>query len=219
MANTDFRKTLTDPTPLYFAAGVIEKFRSEAPEHIAKVKSTDPKQVQERVQGRFQDVLTTLDSDLKKIREQAQHFALQGVGFAAEAAVKAKEGYDTLAEQGKTAVESWRAKNDSEEVIYEATIEREAVVVTETPVDPKPDSDTGSGSGSGSGSAQKSGAKGGTTGTSRTGTSEGAKSGSGTSTKAAGQKQGGPAKGGSASRQSPAEKKATGQKSAPKSDS
>ncbi|MDK1476213.1 hypothetical protein QNO07_22795 [Streptomyces sp. 549] len=203
-SNTDFRKTLTDPTPLYFAAGVIEKVRTEAPERIAKVRQTDPKAVQERVQGRFQDVLTTLDSDLKKVREQAQHFALQGVGFAAEAAVKAKEGYDTLAEQGKSAVETWRAKSVSEDVVYEATIEREAVVVTEAPADTK----QGETKQAEAGGASKTTAKSGTSST------------SGTSAKTAGtQKQGEGAKRSTTARQTPAAKKTTGQKSTPKSDS
>ncbi|MBB1244366.1 hypothetical protein GL263_12465 [Streptomyces durbertensis] len=128
MPSTDeIRKTITDPTPLYFAAGVIEKVRTEAPERIAKIRSTDPKIMQERVQG----ALATLDADLKKLREQAQHLALQGIGYAAEAAVKAKEGYDSLAEQGKVAVEGWRAKGGEADPTYEATIEREPVKVTE----------------------------------------------------------------------------------------
>ncbi|MEE1931381.1 hypothetical protein V1J52_25000 [Streptomyces sp. TRM 70351] len=126
-SNTDFRKTLTDPTPLYFAAGVIEKVRAEAPDRIAKLRSTDTKLVQARVQ----EALATLDSDVKKLREQAQHFALQGVGYAAEAAVKAKEGYETLAEQGRHAVEGWRGRKDGEDTGYEATVEREPVPATE----------------------------------------------------------------------------------------
>lgn len=138
-STTEFRKTITDPTPLYFAAGVIEKVRTEAPERIAKVRATDTKVVQERFQG----VLATLDSDIKKLREQAQTLALQGVGYAAEAAVKAKEGYDSLAEQGKSAVEGWRGQYengesssdaDADDVKYETTIEREPV----TPSVPKP---------------------------------------------------------------------------------
>lgn len=126
---TDFRKTITDPTPLYFAAGVLEKVRAEAPERIAKVRATDPKVVQERVQN----ALATLDADIKKLRDQAQTLALQGVGYAAEYAVKAKEGYDSLAEQGKSAVENWRGQEESDaaDVTYEATIEREPVTATE----------------------------------------------------------------------------------------
>ncbi|MGD9484512.1 hypothetical protein WDH52_14850 [Streptomyces sp. TRM70308] len=129
--NTDFRKVLTDPTPLYFAAGVIEKLRTEAPERIAKLRDTDTKAMQTRVQ----EVLASLDSDVRKWREQAQTFALQGVGYAAEAAVKAKEGYDALAEQGKVVVEGWRGRADGEDGTggfgYEATVEREPVNVDE----------------------------------------------------------------------------------------
>ncbi|MBU7598220.1 hypothetical protein JGS22_011480 [Streptomyces sp. P38-E01] len=126
-STTDFRKTLTDPTPLYFAAGVIDKVRAEAPERIAQVRATDPKAVQERVQG----ALANLDADLRKLRDQAQHFALQGVGYAAEYAVKAKEGYDSLAEQGKNAVENWRDQGTADSVTYETTIEREPVTVAD----------------------------------------------------------------------------------------
>lgn len=132
-STTEFRKTITDPTPLYFAAGVIEKVRTEAPERIAKVRATDPKAVQERVQ----DALATLDADIKKLREQAQTYALQGVGYAAEAAVKAKEGYDSLAEQGRSAVEGWRGQPENgtdSDVTYETTVEREPVA----PSVPKP---------------------------------------------------------------------------------
>ncbi|UGY92870.1 hypothetical protein [Streptomyces gobiensis] len=133
---TDLRKTLTDPKPLYAAAGVIEKVRNEAPDRIAKivkVKDTDPKVVQDKFQG----FLSTLDADIKKLREQAQHLALQGVGYTAEAVVKAKESYDSLAEQGKVAVESWRGKEEGEAATYETTIEREPVTV----VEPEPEAD------------------------------------------------------------------------------
>jgi hypothetical protein len=133
---TELRKTLIDPTPFYFAAGVIEKVRTEAPERFAKVRTADPKAVQDKVQERFQGVLSTLDTDIKKLREQAQHYALQGVGFAAEAAVKAKESYDSLAEQGKVAVENWRGKDEAGEITYTATIEREPVTVAPEPESP-----------------------------------------------------------------------------------
>ncbi|MGP3953151.1 hypothetical protein [Streptomyces sp. 7N604] len=135
----DLRKTLTNPTPLYAAAGatdlaaeklkevpaLIEKFRAEAPERIAAVRSTDPKVVQERVtkqakdaqaavQTKVTEVIGTLDTDLKKLREQAQDFALQGVGKAAEYAVKARETYDELAERGQRAVKTWRGETAEE---------------------------------------------------------------------------------------------------------
>ncbi|MEU8570197.1 hypothetical protein AB0C51_17920 [Streptomyces pathocidini] len=131
----DLRKTLTDPTPLYAAAGagdlaaeklkevpaLLEKFRAEAPERIAAVRSADPKAVQERVakqakdaqsavQTKVNEVLGSLDTDIKKLREQAQDYALQGVGKAAEYAVKARETYDELAERGQRAVKTWRGE-------------------------------------------------------------------------------------------------------------
>ncbi|MEV6317607.1 hypothetical protein [Streptomyces sp. NPDC051776] len=135
----DLRKTLTDPTPLYVAAGatdlaaeklrevpaLIEKFRAEAPERIAAVRSTDPKAVQERVtkqakeaqtvvQAKVNEVIGNLDTDLKKFRDQAQDIALQGVGKAAEYAVKARETYDELAERGQRAVRTWRGETAEE---------------------------------------------------------------------------------------------------------
>lgn len=117
----DLRKALTDPTPLYFAAGVIDKIRETAPERLAAVKdkAADPKAVQERLaqqakqtQSRLTTVLSGFDTDLKKLREQAQHLALQSVGLAAEYAVKAREGYGELAERGRGAVGTWRGEKD-----------------------------------------------------------------------------------------------------------
>lgn len=83
----DLRKTLTDPTPLYFAAGtadlavqqalrlpqLIEQVRSEAPARFEAVRATDPKEVQDRaaarakeaqglVQAKVTEVLGTLGS-------------------------------------------------------------------------------------------------------------------------------------------------------------
>ncbi|SEQ22839.1 hypothetical protein [Streptomyces radiopugnans] len=120
----DLRKALTDPTPLYFAAGVIDKIRRTAPERLAAVKdrTADPKAVQERLaqqaketQSRLTNALSGFDADLKKLREQAQHLALQGVGLAAEYAVKAREGYGELAERGRGAVETWRGEKNAGE--------------------------------------------------------------------------------------------------------
>ena len=131
----DLRKTLTDPTPLYAAAGtadlaaeklkevpaLIEKLRAEAPERLAAVRAADRKAMQERmtkqakeaqatVQTKVNEVLGTLDTDIKKLRETAQGLALQGVGRAAEYAVKARETYDELAERGRGAVQNWRGE-------------------------------------------------------------------------------------------------------------
>lgn len=131
----DLRKTFTDPTPLYVAAGtadlaaeklkevpaLLDKLRAEAPERIAAVRSTDPKVLQERmtqqakearstVQTKVTEALGTLNTDIRKLRDQAQDFALQSVGKAAEYAVRARETYDELAERGQRAVKTWRGE-------------------------------------------------------------------------------------------------------------
>ncbi|NGN64097.1 hypothetical protein G5C51_09295 [Streptomyces sp. A7024] len=127
----DVRKTLSDPTPLYAVAGtadlaieklrevpaLVEKLREQAPDRIEAVRKTDPKVYQERAterakeaQAKLSDALGTLDTDIKKLRESAQDLALQGVGRAAEYAVKARETYDELAERGQKAVKEWRGE-------------------------------------------------------------------------------------------------------------
>ncbi|MFG3202913.1 hypothetical protein [Streptomyces sp. NPDC048192] len=131
----DLRKTLSDPTPLYFAAGtadlalkqarkvpaLVEQLRAEAPARIEAVRNTDPKAVQEKaaarakeaqetLQSKVNEFLGTLDVDLKKLGEQAQDLALRGVGVAAEYAVKAREAYEKVAEQGEQAVKHWRGE-------------------------------------------------------------------------------------------------------------
>ncbi|WP_327284062.1 MULTISPECIES: hypothetical protein [unclassified Streptomyces] len=131
----DLKKTLTDPTPLYFAAGtadlavqqakkvpgLIEQLRAEAPARIEAVKNTDPKIVQEKareaqeaVTAKFAEVLTAIDP--KKLGETAQDLALRGVGVAAEYAVRAKETYDKVAEHGEQTVRTWRGEV-SEEIV------------------------------------------------------------------------------------------------------
>ncbi|WP_030756349.1 hypothetical protein [Streptomyces sp. NRRL F-5135] len=131
----DLRKSLTDPKPLYFAAGaadlvveqakkvpeLIEQLRVEAPSRIEAVRNSDPKAVQDRVAGqakeaqatvqaKFNEVIGVLDTDLKKLGETAQHVALRGVGVAAEYAVKARETYEKVAERGEQTVRSWRGE-------------------------------------------------------------------------------------------------------------
>ncbi|MEV5078406.1 hypothetical protein AB0K74_06170 [Streptomyces sp. NPDC056159] len=65
----DLRKTLSDPTPLYFAAGtadlalqqakkvpaLVDQLRAEAPARIDAVRNTDPKAVQERATARAKE--------------------------------------------------------------------------------------------------------------------------------------------------------------------
>ncbi|MFE1953395.1 MULTISPECIES: hypothetical protein [Streptomyces] len=131
----DLRKTFSDPTPLYFAAGtaelafqqakkvpgLVEQLRAEAPARFEAVRGTDPKDVQEKATARAKEaqaVLTAkvgefvavLDTDLKKLGETAQEYALRGVGFAAEAAVKARETYEKVAEHGEETVKAWRGE-------------------------------------------------------------------------------------------------------------
>lgn len=195
----DLRKTLTDPTPLYFAAGLIDKIREEAPDRIAAVRATDPKEVQERVskqaketQAKVSDKLNTLDTDIKKLREQAQHWALQGVGVAAEYAVKARETYDELADRGRGAVDGWRGGEHEESP--QVTVEREPVKVAEppeeqetpkTPNGPKGGPETTAAAGAAKAAAEDDGGKGGTrsgsTGTAGTAGASGTSSTSSTS--------------------------------------
>ncbi|MFI7383518.1 hypothetical protein [Streptomyces sp. NPDC049813] len=131
----DLRKTFSDPTPLYFAAGtaelafqqakkvpgLVEQWRSEAPARFEAVRNTDPKDVQDKAAARAREAQATvsakvtgfvaaLDTDLKKFGESAQDLALRGVGLAAEAAVKAREAYEKVAEHGEETVKAWRGE-------------------------------------------------------------------------------------------------------------
>ncbi|MFE2247770.1 hypothetical protein [Streptomyces lavendulae] len=141
----DLKKTLTDPTPLYFAAGtadlavqqakkvpgLIEQLRAEAPARIEAVKNADTKAVQEKakvaqeaVTAKFNEVLGAIDP--KKLGETAQDLALRGVGVAAEYAVRAKETYDKVAEHGEQAVRTWRGEVADEIVDIAGAVEPEA---------------------------------------------------------------------------------------------
>jgi hypothetical protein len=131
----DLRKTLSDPTPLYFAVGtadlalqqakkvpaLVGQLRAEAPARIDAVRGTDPKTVQEKatarvketqesLQAKVNEIIGDLDTDLKKFGGTAQDFALRGVGRAAEYAVKAREAYEKVAEHGEQAVKTWRGE-------------------------------------------------------------------------------------------------------------
>ncbi|MFI7328167.1 hypothetical protein ACIBQ3_26510 [Streptomyces rubiginosohelvolus] len=147
----DLRKTLTDPTPLYFAAGtadlavqqarkvpaLLEQLRAEAPERIDAVRNTDPKAVQEKVttqakeaqatvQAKVTEVFGSFDAaDLKKLGENAQDLALRGVGVAAEYAIKAREAYEKVAEHGEQTVRTWRGETADEIVEIAAVVEAE----------------------------------------------------------------------------------------------
>ncbi|MFI5756512.1 hypothetical protein [Streptomyces sp. NPDC051569] len=131
----DLRKTLTDPTPLYFAAGtadiaveqarkvpaLLEQLRAEAPGRFDAVRNSDPKEVQDRVtvqareaqanvQAKVSEVFGSFDTDLRKLTETAQDLALRSVGVAAEYAVKARETYEKVAERGEQTVRAWRGE-------------------------------------------------------------------------------------------------------------
>lgn len=159
----DLRKTFSDPTPLYFAAGtanlalqqakkvpaLVEQLRAEAPARIEAVRQTDPKAVQEKatarakeaqetLQAKVNEFIGTLDVDLKKLGETAQDLALRGVGVAAEYAVKARETYERVAEHGEQAVKTWRgeAAEEIEELAIVVEGKPEAVQVKDD--EPKP---------------------------------------------------------------------------------
>ncbi|MFJ4182480.1 hypothetical protein ACIP23_32375, partial [Streptomyces sp. NPDC089733] len=144
----DLRKTLTDPTPLYFAAGtadlaveqarkvpaLIDQLRAEAPERIEAVRNADPKAVQEKmasqakeaqatVQAKVTEVIGSFDSDLRKLGENAQDLALRSLGMAAEYAVRARETYEKVAERGEQTVKNWRGETADEIVEIAVVVE------------------------------------------------------------------------------------------------
>lgn len=144
----DLRKTLTDPTPLYFAAGtadlaveqarkvpaLIEQLRAEAPERFEAVRNADPRAVQEKVttqakeaqatvQAKVTEVLGSLDTDLKKLGESAQDLALRSLGVAAEYAVRARETYEKVAERGEQTVKTWRGETAEDLVEIAVVVE------------------------------------------------------------------------------------------------
>ncbi|SCK52466.1 hypothetical protein YUYDRAFT_06851 [Streptomyces sp. ScaeMP-e48] len=160
----DLRKTLTDRTPLYFAAGtadlavqqarkvpaLIEQLRAEAPERFEAVRNTDPKVVQEKVttqakeaqatvQAKVTEVFGSLDAaDLKKLGESAQDLALRSVGIAAEYAVRARETYEKVAVHGEQAVRTWRGETADEIVEIAAVVEAEPKAAPAPKSEPKP---------------------------------------------------------------------------------
>ncbi|MEV0529759.1 hypothetical protein AB0I66_40715 [Streptomyces sp. NPDC050439] len=147
----DLRTTLTDTTPAYFVVGTadlafqqakkvpgaIEQLIAEAPARIDAVRNTDTKAVQDKavarakeaqetLQTRFTELLGTLDTDLKKLGESAQGFALSSVGVAAEYAVKAREKYEEVAEHGEQAVRTWRGEAAEEITELAVAVEPDA---------------------------------------------------------------------------------------------
>ncbi|WP_320780741.1 hypothetical protein [Streptomyces sp. CRN 30] len=82
----DLRKTLSDPTPLYFAAGtadlalqqakkvphLVEQLRAEAPARIEAVRHTDPKAVQEKASARVKETQEKAAARVKETQETIQ---------------------------------------------------------------------------------------------------------------------------------------------------
>ncbi|MGW4808862.1 hypothetical protein [Kitasatospora sp. NPDC004272] len=144
----EFKKTLTDPTPLYALAGAgdlaYEKLR-EVPAQLEAL-AADRKGTQEKAAAALQDAgaalvgaqakvteaVTALPTDVKELQAKAQEFAMQQVGRALEFAVKAKEVYDELAVRGRTVVDAAGvAPKDAAPEDAEAGPEAEADVVVE----------------------------------------------------------------------------------------
>ncbi|MEV4333263.1 hypothetical protein AB0K02_22405 [Streptomyces sp. NPDC049597] len=159
----DLRKTFSDPTPLYFAAGtadlavqqakkvpaLLEQLAAEAPGRFEAVRNTDPKAVQEKVtaqakeaqatvQAKVTEVLGNIDTDLKKLGENAQDLALRGVGVAAEYVVKARETYEKVAEHGEQTVRAWRGEAAEELTEIAVAVEPEPAKPAESAQDAKP---------------------------------------------------------------------------------
>lgn len=160
----DVRKTVTNPKPLYFAAGVgdvaVEAIK-DAPARLsaASAKASEvvtdvagkvagaADSVQSRIAlGQFDPKTIRVritEPDLRAVREKTQNLVLAQVGWALEAAGKAVETYDDLSGRGKVAVErvfAGRNGADVEVVTVEEVVEerrgavREVVAVDEVVV-------------------------------------------------------------------------------------
>lgn len=82
--------------------------RNADPKRVQDKVASQAKEAQTTVQSKVNEVLGSLDTDLKKLGETAQDLALRSVGVAAEYAVKARETYEKVAERGEQSVRSWR---------------------------------------------------------------------------------------------------------------
>jgi hypothetical protein len=84
----DLRKTLTNPTPLYFAAGATDlalrqakkvpalggQLRAEAPARIEAVRNTDPKVVQERAAARAKEATARVKETQENLQNRVSEF-------------------------------------------------------------------------------------------------------------------------------------------------
>lgn len=132
----DIRKTLSDPKPLYALAGVgdlaAEKIKDaperlrEAPTLIAeagatlttianKIAAEAPERIAKATASVQGVASKSLHPDTEALRGAAQSVALQQVGRLLEAAGKAVETYDVLAQRGKVAVGRYTGGDESGE--------------------------------------------------------------------------------------------------------
>jgi len=93
----DLRKTLSDPTPLYFAAGtadlalqqakkvpgIVEQLRAEAPARIEAVRNTDPKAVQEKAQARAKEAQARVKETQARVKETQESLQTKVTDFLA----------------------------------------------------------------------------------------------------------------------------------------
>ena len=84
----DLRKTLSDPTPLYFAAGtadlafqqakkvpgLVEQLRTEAPARFEAVRNTDTKAVQEKAQARAKEAQARVKETQESLQTKVTEF-------------------------------------------------------------------------------------------------------------------------------------------------
>ncbi|MYS90378.1 MULTISPECIES: hypothetical protein [Streptomyces] len=84
----DLRKTLSDPTPLYFAAGtadlalqqakkvpaLVEQLRSEAPARFDAVRNTDTKAVQEKASARAKEASARVKETQQILQNKVTEF-------------------------------------------------------------------------------------------------------------------------------------------------
>jgi hypothetical protein len=119
----DVRKALNDPKHLYFLAGAgdlaVSKLR-EVPGRLASLR-VDPHVAADRVQNAIFDAQTRLSEtlstppDVRSLPGRAQAFALTSLGRAGEAMIRAHDGYEELAERGRTVVQRLRpSETDAE---------------------------------------------------------------------------------------------------------
>jgi heparin binding hemagglutinin HbhA len=90
----DLRKTLSDPTPFYFAAGtadlalqqakkvpgLVEQLRAEAPARIEAVRHADPKAVQEKATARVKETQEKAAVRAKEAQETLQTKVTEIIG-------------------------------------------------------------------------------------------------------------------------------------------